>query len=116
MKESRAPDTNEGHAQKVSVSMPSGRIAAVKERVGARGFSAYVSAAVERQLQRDLLEELLVESEAQTGPIPQEMADRATRAFRMAEALVEREQSTSAGAEGGNVSEEGDAWHGRKAG
>jgi hypothetical protein len=96
--------------------MPAGRIAAVKARVGTRGFSAYVSAAVERQIQRDLLEELLVESEAQAGPIPQEMADRAARAFRMAEVLVEREQSATR-AEGGSASEEeGDAWHGRKAG
>ncbi|MFD3655104.1 hypothetical protein [Streptomyces sp. NPDC058620] len=40
--------TDEGPAQKVSISMPADRIAAVKARVGARGFSAYISAAVIR--------------------------------------------------------------------
>ena len=34
---------DEGPAQKVSISMPASRIAAVRARVGARGFSAYVS-------------------------------------------------------------------------
>ncbi len=48
---------DEGPAQKVSVSMPASLVAAVKARVITRGFSAYVSAAVARQLQRDLVEE-----------------------------------------------------------
>jgi hypothetical protein len=82
---------DEGPAQKVSVSMPAGLIAAVKARVAARGFSAYVSAAVGRQIQRDLLEELLCASEEEAGPIPQAMADRAADALDAAEALAQAE-------------------------
>ncbi|MER8042134.1 hypothetical protein [Streptomyces sp. NPDC094032] len=75
---------DEGPAQKVSVSMPAGRIAAVKARVGARGFSAYVSAAVERQIQRDLLEESLRAKEAEIGPPSQEIQEWAEAIFREA--------------------------------
>ncbi|MGW8887590.1 hypothetical protein [Streptomyces sp. NPDC055749] len=102
-----APD--EGPAQKVSVSMPAGRIAAVKARVGARGFSAYISAAVERQIQRDLLEELLQASEKETGPVPQAMLDRATDAILAAEGLAVSESSVEG-------DEENRTWHDRAAG
>ncbi|MCP3819071.1 hypothetical protein NLX86_13385 [Streptomyces sp. A3M-1-3] len=108
MDSSSSYQSDEGPAQKVSVSMPAGRIAAVKARVGARGFSAYISAAVERQIQRDLLEELLQANEAETGPIPQEMHDRAAQAFRSAEALAAQEHADEAG-------QGEDAWHGREA-
>lgn len=83
---------DEGPAQKVSVSMPAGRIAAVKARVGARGFSAYISAAVERQIQRDLLEELLQAKEAEIGPPNQEIQDWAAGIFREAEGLSLQER------------------------
>ncbi|WP_306189570.1 hypothetical protein [Streptomyces sp. MK5] len=84
---------DEGPAQKVSVSMPAGRIAAVKARVGARGFSAYVSAAVERQIQRDLLEELLQEKEAEIGPPTPEVQEWAAEIFREAESMAAHEQA-----------------------
>ncbi|MFC0865071.1 hypothetical protein ACFHYQ_22520, partial [Sphaerimonospora cavernae] len=48
----RAFPPGEGPAAKVSVSLRAGNIRAIKERVGARGFSAYVDAAVERQIER----------------------------------------------------------------
>ncbi|WP_415947898.1 hypothetical protein [Streptomyces sp. KLOTTS4A1] len=82
-------DKGESRAQKVSVSMPADRIAAVKARVGARGFSAYVSAAVERQIQRDLIEEALVATEAEIGPPTPEVQAWADEIFREAEALAE---------------------------
>jgi len=41
------------------------------------------------RLQRGLIAEPLAESEAQTGPLPQEMLDRAAQAFRTAEALAD---------------------------
>ena len=53
----------EGPAAKVSVSLRAGNIRAIKERLGARGFSAYVDAAVGRQIERDLLEEALQANE-----------------------------------------------------
>src|SRR4051812_41710279 len=72
----------EGPAAKVSVSLRMGNIRAVRERAGARGFSAYVDAAVERQIERDLLEEALQANEAKAGPIPQELRDEAAGLFR----------------------------------
>lgn len=83
-----------GPTAKVSVSMRAGNIAAVRERVGARGFSAYVDAAVERQIERDLLEEALVAIEAEAGPIPQEMRDEAAALIRDVQSAPElREDS-----------------------
>jgi hypothetical protein len=72
----------EGPAAKVSVSLRAGNIRAVRERAGARGFSAYVDAAVQRQIERDLLEEALEVNEAEAGPIPQELRDEAADLFR----------------------------------
>ncbi|MEV6276344.1 hypothetical protein [Nocardia sp. NPDC051832] len=72
----------EGPAAKVSVSLRAGNIRAIRDRVGSRGFSAYVDAAVERQIERDLLEEALVANEAQAAPIPQEFKDEAAALFR----------------------------------
>lgn len=102
-------DEGQAPAQKVSVSMPADRIAAVKARVGSRGFSAYVSAAVERQIQRDLIEELLQANEAEAGAVPREMRERAEQAIRAAKALAAREQGAD---EGEGRSRE---WHGREA-
>lgn len=71
-----------GPAAKVSVSLRAGNIQAIRERVGARGFSAYVDAAVERQIERDLLEEALLANEEQAGVIPPEIEDEAAELFR----------------------------------
>jgi hypothetical protein len=57
-------------------------IRAIRERVGSHGFSAYVDAAVERQIERDLLEEALLANEAEAGSIPQEFKDEAAALFR----------------------------------
>lgn len=78
----RAFAPGEGPAAKVSVSLRAGNIRAVKERVGSRGFSAYVDAAVERQIERDLLEEALQANEEAAGPISQALRDEATELFR----------------------------------
>ncbi|MDR8407528.1 hypothetical protein MTP10_02095 [Nonomuraea sp. 3-1Str] len=79
----------DGPAAKVSVSLRSGNIRAVRERVGARGFSAYVDAAVERQIERDLLEEALQANEAASGPIPQAFRDEAAELFRSVKSAPE---------------------------
>ncbi|MDX3456952.1 hypothetical protein PV396_34230 [Streptomyces sp. ME02-8801-2C] len=109
MSNSEQYEEGQAPAQKVSVSMPADRVAAVKARVGSRGFSAYVSAAVERQIQRDLIEELLQANEAEAGPVPREMRERAEQSIRAAKALAAREQGTD--------EEEGQLgkWHGREA-
>ncbi|MEV6165372.1 hypothetical protein AB0L71_26295 [Streptomyces sp. NPDC052052] len=56
-----------GSTANVSVSLRSGNIAAVRARVGKRGFSAYVDAAVRRQIERDNLAELTERHEAEHG-------------------------------------------------
>ena len=91
-----------GPAAKVSVSLRAGNIRAVRERVGSRGFSAYVDAAVERQIERDLLEEALLVNEAAAGPIPQELKDEAAALFREVKSAPELHAE--------------DAWHARDAG
>jgi len=60
-------------SDKISVSMPSDVSAAVRERVGRREFSGYVTAAVRRQLERDRLDGLLMEMEAINGPVPADL-------------------------------------------
>jgi Arc/MetJ-type ribon-helix-helix transcriptional regulator len=61
-----------GKARKVSVSMPEDLTAAVQQRVGRGEFSSYVTDAVSRQLELDLLADLLALLEAEHGPIPEE--------------------------------------------
>lgn len=58
--------------EKRSVSLPTETSEAVRERVGARGFSAYVARAVARQLRRDALDDILAEMESKHGPVDEE--------------------------------------------
>jgi Arc/MetJ-type ribon-helix-helix transcriptional regulator len=62
-----------GRARKVSVSMPEDLTAAVQQRVGRGEFSHYVTDAVARQLELDLLGELEALLEAQHGPVSDEL-------------------------------------------
>ena len=62
----------EGPTTVVSVSMHSGTIGAVRGRVGRRGVSAYIEAAVQRQIERDNLDELIAAAEAEHGPVTEE--------------------------------------------
>jgi hypothetical protein len=91
----------EGPAAKVSVSLRTGNIRAIRERVGARGFSAYVDAAVERQIERDLLEEALQANEAASGPIPQSLRDEAAALFRHVKSAPEFQEDRWRGHEAG---------------
>jgi Arc/MetJ-type ribon-helix-helix transcriptional regulator len=61
-----------GKVQKVSVSLPSELIEAIRARTGAGGFSRYVSDAVQNRIRHDLLGDLLDELEAEYGPIDEE--------------------------------------------
>ena len=65
----------EGPTTAVSVSMHVGTISAVRSRVGKRGVSAYIEAAVHRQIERDNLDEIIAAAEAEHGPVtPEEIA------------------------------------------
>jgi Arc/MetJ-type ribon-helix-helix transcriptional regulator len=70
-----------GPARKVSVSMPEGLTAAVQQRVGRGKFSQYVTEAVARQLERDLLAELSELLAAEDGPVPEEYLAEARAAW-----------------------------------
>lgn len=72
----------DGPASKVSVSLRAGNVRAIRERVGTRGFSAYVDAAVERQIERDLLEEALRANEERAGSATADFRDEAAAFFR----------------------------------
>lgn len=76
--------------------MPASLIAAVKARVGARGFSAYVSAAVGRHIQRDLLQEKEAEIDS-TAPEIQEEAVEVFGARPWSRTSVPRRTSRAAG-------------------
>lgn len=67
MVESPAP--GEGPVRPVSVSLHEGTIAALKERTGKRGMSAYVESLIQRQLERDRLRELIEDAEADHGQV-----------------------------------------------
>ncbi|MFF1919603.1 CopG family transcriptional regulator [Streptomyces sp. NPDC058221] len=54
---------------KYSITMPRDIAEAAKSRSGPSGLSAYVAAAVARQIERDNLNELIQVGEAEHGPI-----------------------------------------------
>ncbi|MFJ2936627.1 CopG family transcriptional regulator [Streptomyces sp. NPDC087219] len=55
--------------QKYSISMPRDIAEAARARSGPSGLSAYVAAAVARQIERDDLNELVAVAEAEHGPV-----------------------------------------------
>lgn len=70
-----------GAARKVSVSMPEDLTAAVQRRVGRGKFSQYVTEAVTRQLQLDLIAELSRLLAAEHGPVSEENLAEARAAW-----------------------------------
>jgi len=70
-----------GPARKVSVSMPEDLTVAVQQRVGRGKFSQYVTEAVTRQLELDLLDELSELLAAEHGPVSEEYLAEAHAAW-----------------------------------
>lgn len=70
-----------GAARKVSVSLPEDLTAAVQQRVGPGKFSQYVTEAVTRQFEEDLLAELSELLTAEHGPVPEEYLAEARAAW-----------------------------------
>ena len=60
---------------KWSVSVEQSLAARVESRVGDRGLSGFVARAVEHELERDILDEFLVELDSEFGAVPPEMID-----------------------------------------
>lgn len=61
---------------KYSITIPRDIAEAARARSGPSGLSAYVTAAVCRQLERDNLNELIAVAEAEHGPITDEEVQR----------------------------------------
>lgn len=57
---------------KYSITMPRDIAEAARARSGPSGLSAYVAAAVARQVERDNLNELIAVAEAEHGPVTEE--------------------------------------------
>jgi hypothetical protein len=70
-----------GSARKVSVSMPEDLTAAVQLRVGRGKFSQYVTEAVARQLEMDMLGDLSDLLTSEHGPVPEEYLAEARAAW-----------------------------------
>jgi hypothetical protein len=70
-----------GVARKVSVSMPEDLTVAVQRRVGRGKFSQYVTEAVTRQFELDLLADLSDLLAAEYGPVPEEYLAEARAAW-----------------------------------
>lgn len=70
-----------GAARKVSVSMPEDLTIAVQQRAGRGKFSQYVTEAVARRLETDLLAELSGLLAAEHGPVPEEYLAEARGAW-----------------------------------
>ncbi len=78
---------------KYSITMPRDIAEAAKARSGPSGLSAYVAAAVARQIERDNLNELITVAEAEHGPIGDEEVQALRDQLHQA-----REQQTQGGA------------------
>ncbi|MGI5286069.1 CopG family transcriptional regulator [Nonomuraea polychroma] len=61
-----------GPTGKYSITMPRDVAEAARARSGPSGLSAYVAAAVARQIERDNLNDLIAVAEAEHGPITEE--------------------------------------------
>lgn len=80
--------------RKYSITMPADIAEAARSRSGPSGLSAYVAAAVRRQIERDNLSDVIAVSEAEHGPISEEEIEAKRDALRQAR---ERQGSQDSG-------------------
>ncbi|RSS35420.1 hypothetical protein [Streptomyces sp. WAC08241] len=71
----------EGPAMRVSLSLPEGTAEAIRARVGKREFSAFIAAAVERELRGQMLDEYLADYESRKGPVSDQARHGARQVF-----------------------------------
>ncbi len=71
----------EGPATRVSLSLPEGTAEAIRERVGRGEFSAFITAAVERELRGQILDEYLADYEQRKGALSAAEQARARQIF-----------------------------------
>lgn len=58
----------EGPSGGISVTLTTGTLQAIRERVGKRGVSAFLESAAQRQIERDNLDELIADFDRVNGP------------------------------------------------
>ncbi|MCX4747856.1 hypothetical protein OG455_20430 [Kitasatospora sp. NBC_01287] len=69
-----------GKTRVTSVSLRTETLEAIRARAGKQGVSSYIEEAVQRQLQREAIDEYIATAEAEHGPVdPTEVAARAER-------------------------------------
>ena len=68
--------------KKYSISLPEGLAEAVREHVGAGGFSAYVAEALEHKVAMDKLGEIVADFEAHHGELRREDVEAARSVLR----------------------------------
>lgn len=69
-----------GKTRVTSVSLRAETLEAIRARAGRQGVSAYIEEAVQRQLQREAIDEFIAAAEAEHGPVdPADVAARAER-------------------------------------
>ncbi|HST82119.1 MAG TPA: hypothetical protein VLL08_10335 [Kineosporiaceae bacterium] len=82
--------------QKYSISMPRDIAEAARARGGSSGLSAYVAAAVARQIERDNLNELIAVAEAENGPTPEAEVEARQEIIRAARARLAEKHNEGA--------------------
>jgi post-segregation antitoxin (ccd killing protein) len=68
-------------AAKLSISVPSALVEAIRRRVGPRGVSGFITKAIEHELEREQLETFLRELEEEHGAIPDDVLTSARDAW-----------------------------------
>ncbi|MFC5724462.1 hypothetical protein ACFP1Z_30335 [Streptomyces gamaensis] len=70
----------DGPTSGISVTLTTGTLQAIRERVGRRGVSAYLEQAAQRQIERDNLDELIAAFDEAHGPAdPEAVAAKRAR-------------------------------------
>jgi len=68
-------------AAKLSISVPSSLVEAIRRRVGPRGLSGFITKAIEHELEREQLRTFLQELEVEHGAIPDDAMASAREAW-----------------------------------
>lgn len=68
--------------EKLSITLPAELASALRRRVGARGVSGFAAKAIEHELERVRLGELLAELDSELGPVPDRVVREARAAWR----------------------------------
>jgi Arc/MetJ-type ribon-helix-helix transcriptional regulator len=85
--------------RKYSISIPEDLAESVRAKVGAGNFSAFVTAAITRRIERDNLRELIEAAEAQHGPVDRSAVEAARAVLRGEDRDSSAGSGTRAGSE-----------------